>query len=436
MSVTKSFRERSPLRIHLACGIACGVGAVLAGVAYGISTELVGSAAAHSDNKLFGLRLAMTAPSTKPERSFSVKPAAEQAVKPPVAAKIISYAQATGDTSVVDVSPSTDTDEWAGYEPWTAGRADTYRTVCVRLCDGAYHPISFSTTRSRFKADAARCQASCDQPSKLFVVKPEGSPEDMVDVRGGSYTDLPNAFKFQTSYDAACTCRGQPWEAKAQDRHRNLAAAAQSVVVSQSLAPPVLGAVATTAAPHALGAVSDEAGSKEIASVETGSIGGGAPLLQSQPSGSQFKLASLATEPVVMATNSVTEAVSVSRAVPETLLASPPVSVPTLPAGTAAHHQKRVVAGVSIKESKKVTQGKRLVKLETEPDIARLARGIETKDRDVVVTKRARRGETTVAVLRPLPPPAKRYQTASASSAQRPFRSAEYWRLSFWEPKN
>ena len=52
----------------------------------------------------------------------------------------------------------------------------------------------------------------------------------MVDVRGGSYTGLPFAFKFRTLYDAACTCHGQPWEAKAQDRHRQLAAA-------QSLAP-------------------------------------------------------------------------------------------------------------------------------------------------------------------------------------------------------
>ena len=222
MSLSKVTRERSPLRIQVACCIACILFLILAGVAYRLSPALVGPASAQVEKQLLGIRLAMALPTAKPaEPGVTI-------VRPPVAAMIISHAQPTSDTSVTDVLLTTDADDWAGYEPWTAGRADTYRTVCVRLCDGAYHPISFSTTRDRFKADAARCQAGCDQPSKLFVVKPEGSPEDMVGVRGGSYTDLPNAFKFQTSYNAACSCGGQPWEAKAQNRHRLLAAAQDS----------------------------------------------------------------------------------------------------------------------------------------------------------------------------------------------------------------
>jgi hypothetical protein len=45
----------------------------------------------------------------------------------------------------------------------------TYRTVCVRLCDGVYFPISFSTYRSYFAKDAERCERSCPNRSRLFV---------------------------------------------------------------------------------------------------------------------------------------------------------------------------------------------------------------------------------------------------------------------------
>src|SRR6266540_3435428 len=33
--------------------------------------------------------------------------------------------------------------------------ARTYRTLCVRTCDGYYFPISYATNRSHFKTDAA-----------------------------------------------------------------------------------------------------------------------------------------------------------------------------------------------------------------------------------------------------------------------------------------
>ena len=37
----------------------------------------------------------------------------------------------------------------------------TYRTVCVRLCDGSFYPISFSTTPDNFARDEAQCRSSC-----------------------------------------------------------------------------------------------------------------------------------------------------------------------------------------------------------------------------------------------------------------------------------
>ena len=138
-------------------------------------------------------------------------------------------------------SGEADMDEWTSYTAWTPQKG-TYRTVCVRLCDGAQFPVSFSTTRDRFKADAAKCQSNCSSPTRLFVGPPTGPLSQMVDVNGNAYSDLATAFKFTTSYDAACTCRGQPWETASLERHRALARDAKTV--AQAIPPVVLQPVA------------------------------------------------------------------------------------------------------------------------------------------------------------------------------------------------
>src|SRR6476620_9880794 len=40
-------------------------------------------------------------------------------------------------------------------------QSGTYRTVCVRTCDGAYFPISFATVPARFPDDERTCKALC-----------------------------------------------------------------------------------------------------------------------------------------------------------------------------------------------------------------------------------------------------------------------------------
>lgn len=111
------------------------------------------------------------------------------------------------------------------HPPRTGSR---YRTLCVRTCDGYYWPMSYSTTRSHFGADAARCESSCQSPSKLFVyANPGGSPENMYDLEGNAYTSTENAFLYRTEYRANCRCKPAPWseEAKAEFEERALAAA-------------------------------------------------------------------------------------------------------------------------------------------------------------------------------------------------------------------
>ena len=103
----------------------------------------------------------------------------------------------------------------------------TYRTVCVRLCDGSFFPISFATTPDRFGRDEEVCQNGCSSPARLYVYQnPGAEPDAMEDTEGRPYSRLSTAFKFRTAYDSSCTCRPQPWSQEATDRHRMYALAA------------------------------------------------------------------------------------------------------------------------------------------------------------------------------------------------------------------
>jgi hypothetical protein len=98
----------------------------------------------------------------------------------------------------------------------------TYRTLCVRLCDGFYFPISFATTQSKFAEDAKRCERQCPTHSRLYVYRNPGEDvEEMVGLDGTPYAMLPTAFRFRSGYVADCTCHGNPWDAEAIARHRS-----------------------------------------------------------------------------------------------------------------------------------------------------------------------------------------------------------------------
>jgi Protein of unknown function (DUF2865) len=91
----------------------------------------------------------------------------------------------------------------------------TFRTVCVRTCDGYYFPISYSTVQSRFADDARTCQRECPATeAQLYTYRNPG--EDVgqaVSLSGQSYTALPTAFQYRKEFTAACSCRrpGQSW---------------------------------------------------------------------------------------------------------------------------------------------------------------------------------------------------------------------------------
>jgi hypothetical protein len=98
----------------------------------------------------------------------------------------------------------------------TGAAGGTYRTLCVRSCDGYYFPISYSTTRKHFGSDQATCQQLCPAGEANLYYHALGTqgPEDMLSLDGAPYTALPGAFRYRTALDGSCTC-GRPAEAGA-----------------------------------------------------------------------------------------------------------------------------------------------------------------------------------------------------------------------------
>jgi Protein of unknown function (DUF2865) len=108
-----------------------------------------------------------------------------------------------------------------GNNPAPPGAADlgpqsgTYRTVCVRTCDGFYFPISFATVPAKFPDDEKTCKALCPAAeANLFSYRNPG--EDMnqaVSINGQPYASSPNAFHYRQEFNPSCSCKapGQTW---------------------------------------------------------------------------------------------------------------------------------------------------------------------------------------------------------------------------------
>jgi hypothetical protein len=96
-----------------------------------------------------------------------------------------------------------------------APQGNTYRTLCVRTCDGYYFPISYSTVQGKFAEDEKICQAMC--PAAEAVLYTHRNPgEDVsqaVSTTGRNYTELPTAFAYRRAFTPTCSCKavGQTW---------------------------------------------------------------------------------------------------------------------------------------------------------------------------------------------------------------------------------
>jgi hypothetical protein len=116
----------------------------------------------------------------------------------------------------------------------------TYRTLCVRLCDGYYFPVSFSTLPNHFQRDSDVCQSQCAAPAELFYHQnPGGSVEQMVSVQSQQpYTSLKSAWRYRKEFVQGCSCKAaeyQPQQA-APERKAEAPAAPPSAVTARARA--------------------------------------------------------------------------------------------------------------------------------------------------------------------------------------------------------
>lgn len=101
------------------------------------------------------------------------------------------------------------TDDGPGSGSRTGGAR---RTVCVRTCDGFFFPMSSAPRQG--SADEM-CRALCPGAETAAFHMPGEDLARAVSTKGRPYTQLANAFRFQKSLDASCSCK-KPQESWAQ----------------------------------------------------------------------------------------------------------------------------------------------------------------------------------------------------------------------------
>lgn len=87
----------------------------------------------------------------------------------------------------------------------------SYRTMCVRTCDGAYFPISSQASSMNFQRDAQVCSMMCPGvETELFYHSIRQETDSMHSaLTGRPYEELENAYRFRTESakkNRACGC--------------------------------------------------------------------------------------------------------------------------------------------------------------------------------------------------------------------------------------
>jgi hypothetical protein len=162
----------------------------------------------------------------------------------------------------------------------------TYRTVCVRSCDGFYFPISFATVPAPFPDDERTCKNLCPAAeANLFSYRNPG--EDMnqaVSINGQLYSSSPNAFRYRQEFNPSCACKaaGQTWSDALKTIDDKAAAEQQGdIIVTEESAkkmsrPPTKGTSAAKKGAAAAGTPAAEP-TPEATTAGTASSTGAAP---------------------------------------------------------------------------------------------------------------------------------------------------------------
>ena len=88
------------------------------------------------------------------------------------------------------------------------------KAVCVRSCDGAFFPLSYSASGGGLDSLAEMCRALCPNAEvTLYTYPVSGEIEQAVSINGARYIDSPTALRYRKVFDSSCSCRrrGQTW---------------------------------------------------------------------------------------------------------------------------------------------------------------------------------------------------------------------------------
>jgi hypothetical protein len=100
----------------------------------------------------------------------------------------------------------------AGYV-FLGAPSERFRTMCVRICDGYFFPMSQSSSIGDFDRDARNCGSSCPgAETQLFYGPPEaeGAADMLSTATGRAYQALPTAFLHQNMSESrtpGCGCK-------------------------------------------------------------------------------------------------------------------------------------------------------------------------------------------------------------------------------------
>lgn len=100
----------------------------------------------------------------------------------------------------------------------------SYKTICVRMCDGFFFPISNNTSKKGLYRDQMKCRSQCGDEGRLFYLPAKSTEVDgAVDLQGRVYGRLNTAYVYRKTLVAGCQCKADPWADSEIERHRQYA---------------------------------------------------------------------------------------------------------------------------------------------------------------------------------------------------------------------
>ncbi len=112
--------------------------------------------------------------------------------------------QRSRSSSIFSFFSDEDSEDSGRYNP--SYSSSTYRTMCVRTCDGFYFPITNTAVQSQFQEDESKCRSQCAAPAELYYHRSDQDVDQMVALNGRPYSQMPNAFRNRKVFIRGCSC--------------------------------------------------------------------------------------------------------------------------------------------------------------------------------------------------------------------------------------